>query len=124
MHERAADIGRLRGERLISEDSLRALCHMMSEEQTQVDQDGLATRLIFTARASAEARAKAVWDAHNRVRRAVRPLLDNPDVPKGVVEEAAGDAADGDLDWKDIFRILRDEVILRDSRTRYRVPVR
>lgn len=66
----------------------------------------LATTMRNTATETLYHRARA----ERFIRKAVRPLIRN-NASKAEVEEAAGKANAGVLDWQDIFPILRDEFL-------------
>ena len=79
----------------------------------------LAIRLCWSAQDAATAHAKAVWQAEDAVREAVRPLMEQH-ATKAQIEEAAGVAARGAIDWPRIFAILRDEVARHRHVSRWR----
>lgn len=79
----------------------------------------LAIRLCWTAQAAADAHARAVWQAEDAVREAVRPLMAR-NASKAAIEEAAGTAAGGAIGWPRIYAILRDEVARHRHASRWR----
>lgn len=73
-----------------------------------VDRSGLQARLHWTMRDRAIAAQRARENASTAIRWAVRPLI-LANASKAAVEEAAGQANGGVLEWDEIVQILRNE---------------
>lgn len=74
-----------------------------------VDRSGLQARLHWTMRDRAIAAQRARENASTAIRWAVRPLFETQ-APAAEIEEAAGKANGGVLEWPEVATILRGEM--------------
>lgn len=95
------------------------LCRELAKEAPNLDQIGTGIRLCWVAQDAGRNYARAVWQAEDRVRHAVRPLMD-AEATKAAIEEAAGQAAGGVIDWPAIYAVLRDEAAQARHRSRWK----
>lgn len=95
------------------------LCRELAKEAPHLDQIGTGIRLCWIAQDAGRNHARAAWQAEDRVRRAVRPLME-AGATKSAIEEAAGQAAAGVIDWPAIYAILRDEAGQVRHKTRWK----
>lgn len=95
------------------------LCRELAKEAPNLDQIGTGIRLCWIAQDAGRNHADAIWQAQDRVRRAVRPMMEAGDT-KSAIEEAAGSAAEGVIDWPAIYAVLRDEAAQVRHKSRWR----
>lgn len=82
-----------------------------------VDRSGLQARLHWSMRDQAAVARRAEENATTAIRWAVRPLI-RDGASKAQIEEAAGQANGGALEWDDIVPILKDEWLAVHARRR------
>lgn len=95
------------------------ICRELAKEAPNLDPIGTGIRLCWIAQDAARDHARAVWQAEDRVRRAVRPLME-AGATKAAIEEAAGQAAGDAIEWPAIYAILRDEAGQVRHKTRWK----
>lgn len=113
MHAAAANLGRGMAEGRVMWGDVQAVARAVS-----AGKPGLQARLCWTAHDTADAHAKALWQAEDDLRARVRPMIEAR-AQKHEIEEAAGPFADV-LTWPRIFQILRDEVARARFKARWR----
>ncbi len=74
-----------------------------------VDRSGLQMRLHWAMRDRAEAMRRQRENASTAIRWAVRPLFEQ-NAAAAEIEEAAGKANGGVLEWPEVAKLLRDEL--------------
>lgn len=118
LHQVAANLGRGMAEGRVSWGDMQTACAQLAHLHTRSRPSGLAVRMCWTARDTAQAHADALWHAEDKLRAAVRPLI-AARAAKAAVEEAAGEFADT-LTWPRVFTILQDEANRARFRSRWR----
>ena len=93
----------------VSAEGTRQLLLELAKEAPEGMREWAYGQLRIHARHHGEVLAGRTWQAEDRVRWAIRPLIEAR-TPKAQVEEVAGHAARGVIEWDRIYAILRDEV--------------
>lgn len=93
----------------ITAEDTRLLLLELAKEAPDGMQDHIYGQLRIHARHHGEVLAWHIWQAEDRVCWAVRPMIE-AHASKAQVEEAAGRAARGAIEWDRIYAVLRDEV--------------
>lgn len=108
LHHAAEQLGNIVARDEMSDADASATIVSWVERATGVDRSGLQARLHWSMRDQAAAARRAEENVTTAIRWAVRPLF-AAKASAAEIEEAAGAANGGALEWHDVAAILRDE---------------
>jgi len=117
LHHAAEQLGNIVARDEMTDADASATIISWVARSTGVDKSGLQARLHWSMRDQAEAARRAEENATTAIRWAVRPLI-RDGASKAQIEEAAGQANGGALEWDDIVPILKDEWLAVHARRR------
>lgn len=117
LHHAAEQLGNIVARDEMTDADASATIISWVARSTGVDKSGLQARLHWSMRDQAEAARRAEENATTAIRWAVRPLI-RDGASKAEIEEAAGQANGGALEWDDIVPILKDEWLAVHARRR------
>ncbi len=117
LHHAAEQLGNIVARDEMTDADASATIISWVAPSTGVDKSGLQARLHWSMRDQAEAARRAEENATTAIRWAVRPLI-RDGASKAQIEEAAGQANGGALEWDDIVPILKDEWLAVHARRR------